>query len=88
MQRTTDNDNLSDDLLNGANAIADFLGWPVNKVYYAASRGQLPIRKIGPKAIIGSRARLRSFFQGQVEPEEPRPEQEPAALRPSQRNGR
>ena len=38
---------LKDDLLTGAEQIADFTGWPIRKVYYAAARGHLPVRRIG-----------------------------------------
>ena len=39
---------LRDDLLTGASAIAEYTGWPVRKIYHAASRGHLPVARIGP----------------------------------------
>lgn len=38
---------LSDDLLTGAKAIADFIGWNTRRVYHAADHGYLPISRIG-----------------------------------------
>ena len=42
-------DNLADDALYGAKAIADFLGppWTPRKVYYAAQKKHLPIGQLG-----------------------------------------
>ena len=34
---------LRDDLLFGAPAIAEYLGWPIRRVYHCASVGRLPI---------------------------------------------
>ena len=44
---------IRDDLLNGAAEIADFLGWPVHRVYHAAP--YLPIKRLGPREIDGRR---------------------------------
>jgi hypothetical protein len=38
---------LSEDLLTGAQAIADHLGWPIRRVYYVADRKALPIGHVG-----------------------------------------
>ena len=38
---------LRDDLLTGAAAIAEYLGWRERRVYYAADRGYLPVRHVG-----------------------------------------
>ena len=38
---------LSDDMLNGADNIAAFLGQPVRRVYYLLERKQLPAFKLG-----------------------------------------
>jgi hypothetical protein len=57
-------DNLADDLLDGAVAMGEFIGWPAWKVYYAASKGQLPVRKIGPKRITATKSALRAYFGG------------------------
>jgi len=40
---------LSDDLLDGANAIAAFTGLEVRRIYYMLERGHLPAFKIGDK---------------------------------------
>lgn len=38
---------LRDDLLTGAKAIADYLGWPERRVYHFASKKYLPIGSVG-----------------------------------------
>jgi hypothetical protein len=38
---------LGDDLLTGAGEIADYLKWPVRRVYHHANRGYLPIKHVG-----------------------------------------
>lgn len=38
---------LKDDMLRGASAIADFLGFPRRTVYHAAAKGHLPTFRIG-----------------------------------------
>jgi hypothetical protein len=38
---------LSDDLLTGATAIAEYVGWNERRVYHAASQGYLPIGRAG-----------------------------------------
>jgi hypothetical protein len=49
----------SDDLLWGAQAIADFLGISVNRVYYLIREKQLPIAKLGRKTVVASRKKLQ-----------------------------
>jgi hypothetical protein len=46
---TSENLPLSENLLTGASAISDHLGkdWPVRRVYYAAERGYLPVKRVG-----------------------------------------
>ena len=36
-----------DDLLNGAQEIADYLGWPARRVYYQIEKGGLPVKRLG-----------------------------------------
>ena len=38
---------MSDDLLTGADAIAEFLGWNRRRIYHAAATRHLPIRRVG-----------------------------------------
>ena len=38
---------LADDLLEGATEIGAFLGWPRRRVFYAAERKLIPIFRIG-----------------------------------------
>jgi hypothetical protein len=40
---------LADDLLDGADEIAAFLGWPKRRVFYALERRRIPGFKIGNK---------------------------------------
>jgi hypothetical protein len=49
----------SDDLLWGAQAIADFLGITVNRVYYLIREKKLPIAKLGAKTVVASRKNLQ-----------------------------
>jgi hypothetical protein len=44
-----ENRTLKDDLLNGADEIAAFTGFPVRRVYYLAERRALPIFWIGTR---------------------------------------
>jgi Helix-turn-helix domain len=48
----------SDDLLWGSQAIADFLGVTVNRVYYLIREKKLPIAKLGRKTVVASRKKL------------------------------
>jgi excisionase family DNA binding protein len=41
------NDNISNDLLRGADAIANYLGFPRRAVYHAVSKGHLPSFRVG-----------------------------------------
>jgi hypothetical protein len=38
---------LREDLLTGASAIAEYLGWSQRRVYYCADKGYLPIVRSG-----------------------------------------
>jgi len=61
---------LAGDLLYGADSIARHLDWPIHRVRHALARGYIPAVKSGP-VYIGSKRRLRDYFQGQAEaPEE------------------
>jgi hypothetical protein len=51
-------DRLADDLLNGAEAIGNFLGVPVHAVYHIHKKKRLPIGKLG-KIYIASKTKLR-----------------------------
>jgi hypothetical protein len=56
--------NLSDDLIWGAEAIAQEVGLPVAKVFYHLARKHLPGRKVGG-LWVGSRAALRAALRGE-----------------------
>jgi hypothetical protein len=48
-----------DDLLWGGQAIADFLGVSIDRVYYLIKTKRLPIAKLGRKTVVASRKRLQ-----------------------------
>jgi hypothetical protein len=58
---------LRDDLLTGAVAISDYLGpqWPIRRVYYAASRGYLPIGRVG-EILIARKTELERALSGRA----------------------
>lgn len=60
---TPRSETLADDLLNGAEEIAAFVGKDVRQVFYQLQRGYLPGTKVG-RLWVGSKARLRSHFGG------------------------
>jgi hypothetical protein len=49
----------SDDLLWGGQAVADYLGIPLTRVYYLIRTGQLPISKLGRKTVFASKKKLQ-----------------------------
>jgi hypothetical protein len=51
-------DELSDDILWGVPAIARFIGKPLTKTEYLVRTGQLPVGRLGPKTIIGSKRQI------------------------------
>jgi hypothetical protein len=56
---------LSDDLIwgvDGDKGIAAELKIPPRKAYYLIGRGKIPVRKIGARTIVASRAELRRAF--------------------------
>lgn len=44
---TSDNDNLAGDILRGAEEISRYLGFPRRSIYHAASRGNIPVFRLG-----------------------------------------
>ena len=56
---------LAEDLLDGADEIAAFLGWKPRRVFYAVEREQIPVTRSG-KRIIGSKTKLRRHFAGEA----------------------
>ena len=59
-------DSLSDDLLTGANEIAEFLGWSRRRVYYAAEKGYLPIKSVGRLLISRKSALIKAVSLGEA----------------------
>lgn len=60
------NDNLplSEDILRGAAAIADFLGFDRRSIYHLAAKGHLPTFRIG-EILCGRRTTLTTWIAGQ-----------------------
>jgi hypothetical protein len=56
-----DDDNLKNDLLEGAPAIAEFLGWQHRITYHRLQKGYLDADKVGP-IWITTRSRLDKQF--------------------------
>jgi hypothetical protein len=54
---------LADDLLFGAQAIADEIGAPLRKTFHLLENGHLPADKLGA-TWASTRSRLRRFFDG------------------------
>jgi hypothetical protein len=58
------NEGLADDLLWGVAAIAAEIGRTPRQVYHLIEAGRLPVKKLGNKTIVASRAELRAFLTG------------------------
>jgi hypothetical protein len=54
-----DDQPLSHDLLTGAKAIADYIGWPLRQTFFAIEQGHLPALKVGAKWL-ARKSELRS----------------------------
>lgn len=54
-------DRLGDDLLSGAKAIADYLGWPKQKVDYKVRAGLLPVTHVG-RRLYARKSELQQMF--------------------------
>lgn len=54
---------LADDLLEGADAIAAFLGWKPRRVYHVAEKGCLPIHKVVGLGLVARKSTLRAAFE-------------------------
>lgn len=55
------NDNIASDILHGAEAIASFLGLPRRAVYHAASKGNLPVFRLG-ETLLGRKSTLLAWI--------------------------
>jgi hypothetical protein len=49
---------LADDLLWGAQAIADYIGESLHRTQYLIRTGAIPVAKLGPKTLIGRKRQL------------------------------
>lgn len=59
-----DNDNLSADLLRGADAIAVYLGFPRRTIYHAVAKGHLPSFRMGD-TVCARKSTLTSWISEQ-----------------------
>ncbi|RWB89249.1 MAG: DNA-binding protein [Mesorhizobium sp.] len=59
-----DNQPLAADILRGAAAIADFLGFERRAVYHAVSKGSLPTFRIG-EVVCARRSTLTNWIEAQ-----------------------
>jgi hypothetical protein len=57
-----DNAALSDDLLDGAERIAEYTGWPRRRVFYLLEKGLIPAFKIGNRWT-ARKSRLRQHIE-------------------------
>lgn len=57
-----------DDLLWGAQQIAEFLGVSTNRVYYLVKEKKLPFSKLGRKTLIASRKKLQRALADTLAP--------------------
>jgi excisionase family DNA binding protein len=58
-----DDKSLAEDLLWGAQAIADYLGVSTARVYYLIRTKRLPSAKLGHKTVIASKRQLVRYFE-------------------------
>jgi hypothetical protein len=49
MDKLSNSERLCDDLLDGAEEIAQFTGWPIRRVYYLLGRKLIPAFKVGER---------------------------------------
>jgi hypothetical protein len=61
----SDSTPLREDVLIGAQAIADELGVDLRRLYHMLEKGSLPARKAGG-IWVASRSKLRAFFAGEA----------------------
>ena len=54
---------LADDLLEGADEIGDFMDWKPRRVFYVAERKLMPIFRIG-KRLVARKSTLRRHVEG------------------------
>lgn len=58
------NDNIADDLLRGADAIAAFLGFPRRSVYHAVTKNHLPHFRLG-ETVCARKSTLTAWIASQ-----------------------
>ena len=58
----SDDEALSGDLLDGAERIAEFTGWPTRRVFYLLEKGLIPAFKIGNRWT-ARKSRLRRHIE-------------------------
>jgi hypothetical protein len=58
----SDDEALSEDLLDGAERIAEYTGWPTRRVFYLLEKGLIPAFKMGNRWI-ARKSRLRRHIE-------------------------
>jgi hypothetical protein len=58
----SDDEALSEDLLDGAERIAEYTGWPTRRVFYLLEKGLIPAFKIGNRWT-ARKSRLRRHIE-------------------------
>jgi hypothetical protein len=58
---------LADDIVYGAQAIADEIGQSLTRTQYLIRIGALPVGRLGPKLLFASRRQLRRRFTAKSE---------------------
>jgi excisionase family DNA binding protein len=58
----SESDDLSEDLLDGADEIAEFTGWSRRRVFYLLEKGLIPAFKVG-KRWTARKSRLKRHFE-------------------------
>jgi hypothetical protein len=62
MEKIGGHEKLADDLLDGADEIADFMGWPRRRVYYLLENSLIPAFQIGTRWT-ARKSRLRKHVE-------------------------
>jgi hypothetical protein len=57
---------VSDDVLWGAQAIADFIGKSLTETQYLIRTGVLPVGRLGPKTLFASKRQLRRHLTPKI----------------------
>lgn len=62
-----------DDLMWGAEEIANYIQRPIRTVYYLIDRGVLPVKKLGPRTLVARRSEIDRAFSHDGAPDTKKP---------------